>query len=206
MKAINLLTISRSILSTISKLDALTSHLGPHRLLLALAFSNCGKHFRPGRNLDIITPGRISIGSSFATGRSVRLHAWPTYRNQTISGARDILITIGNHVFINDHSYLTSAYGIRIGDHCLIGSNVLITDNAHGDAALSDQPRIEQPLISKGAVDIGCNVWICNNVVITSGVQIGSHSILAANSVVTCSVPEACLVGGVPARVIRYLR
>ena len=87
----------------------------------------------------------------------------------------------------------------------MIGSNVLITDNSHGHITLTDQPRIEQPLSSNGTVDIGNNVWICNNVVIVSGVKVGSNSIVAANSVVTGSVPEASLVGGVPARVIRYL-
>ena len=205
VKVTRLPSLSRLILSISSRLFLFAAILGPRRFLLSLALLQCGSRFRPGPDLDVVTPERIAIGSSFATGRFVRLHAWPSYRQEVIHGARDILINIGSNVFINDSSYITAAHGIQIGDHCLIGSNVLITDNSHGHITLTDQPRIEQPLSSNGTVDIGSNVWICNNVVIVSGVKVGSNSIVAANSVVTGSVPEASLVGGVPARVIRYL-
>jgi carbonic anhydrase/acetyltransferase-like protein (isoleucine patch superfamily) len=52
-------------------------------------------------------------------------------------------------------------------------------------------------------VEIGNDVWIGTNVVITGGVKIGDGAIIAANSVVTKSVPDYTIVGGVPARFIR---
>jgi acetyltransferase-like isoleucine patch superfamily enzyme len=114
-------------------------------------------------------------------------------------------MNIGSDVFINDSTYITAAYGINIGDHCLIGSNVLITDNSHGEISFDATPRIQQPLSTKGPVSIGNNVWICNNAVIASGVAIGDHCIVAANSVVTKSFPAGSLIAGVPAMHVRSL-
>ena len=62
---------------------------------------------------------------------------------------------------------------------------------------------VERDLHSKGAVVIGKNVWIGDKVSILSGVTIGDNAVIGANSVVTKSVPEGCIVAGVPARVIK---
>ena len=49
------------------------------------------------------------------------------------------------------------------------------------------------------------DVWIGSNAVITSGVNIGHHSIIAAGAVVTKDVPENTVVGGIPAKVLRKI-
>ena len=51
---------------------------------------------------------------------------------------------------------------------------------------------------------IGDDVWIGTNVIILPGVNIGSHCIIGAGAVVTKDVPDYAVVGGVPAKVIRY--
>ena len=51
---------------------------------------------------------------------------------------------------------------------------------------------------------IGNDVWIGANSVITAGVRINDGAVVAAGSVVTKEVPENAIVGGVPARVIKY--
>lgn len=53
------------------------------------------------------------------------------------------------------------------------------------------------------AVVIGNDVWICENVLILSGVSIGDGAIIAAGAVVTKDVPPYAIVGGVPATLIR---
>jgi acetyltransferase-like isoleucine patch superfamily enzyme len=165
----------------------------------------CGAGFSSGAGFSLASPDFISVGANFVTGKNVRLHAWPSYAGIVIAPPGTALINIGSGVFINDSSYITAAYGIDIGDNCLIGSNVLITDNSHGEISFDATPRIQQPLSTKGRVSIGNNVWICNNAVIASGVAIGDHCIVAANSVVTKSFPAGSLIAGVPAMHIRSL-
>lgn len=56
---------------------------------------------------------------------------------------------------------------------------------------------------SKGNVRIGNDVWIGINVTILSGVEIGDGAVVAAESVVTKSVPPYTIVGGSPAKEIK---
>ena len=65
--------------------------------------------------------------------------------------------------------------------------------------------RIDQQGVSTKPVVIGDDVWIGANAVILPGVTIGPHSVVAAGAVVTRDVPPGCVVGGVPAKVIRQL-
>jgi maltose O-acetyltransferase len=53
---------------------------------------------------------------------------------------------------------------------------------------------------------IGDDVWIGANVIITAGVNVGSHAVIAAGAVVTKDVAEFSVVGGNPARLIRDRR
>ena len=205
LPVVNAAHLARYTLAISAKCVALARLLSPRRILLSLAFFRCGMHFCPGFSLEVHFPERISIGSHFSSGRFLRLHAWPCYASLEVQGARNILIDIGSNVFINSQSYITAAYGVRIGSNCLFGSNVLITDNAHGDSTLSPLPRISRPLAVKGVVEIGENVWLCNNVVVASGVSIGHNSIVAANSVVLDSFPVSSLIGGAPARLLMRL-
>ena len=55
-----------------------------------------------------------------------------------------------------------------------------------------------------GMTEIGNDVWIGDRTVIMSGVKIGDGAIVAAGAVVTKDVPPYAVVGGVPARVIKY--
>jgi len=85
--------------------------------------------------------------------------------------------------------------GVRIGAHTsILGFN---------HSMESGTPVFRQPLTSKGIV-IGDDVWIGSHVVILDGVRVGSHAVLAASAVVTKDVPEGAVVGGNPARFIRW--
>lgn len=58
--------------------------------------------------------------------------------------------------------------------------------------------------IAKGPTNIGNDVWIGTNAKIMSGVTIGDGAIISAGALVTKDVPDYAIVGGVPARVIKY--
>ena len=54
-------------------------------------------------------------------------------------------------------------------------------------------------------VTIGNDVWIGGDVTILPGVTIGNNVVVAAGAVVTKDVPDNCVVGGVPAKIIKKI-
>lgn len=62
----------------------------------------------------------------------------------------------------------------------------------------------EKPLNLDKDVVVESDVWIGRNVCLLSGVHIGRGAIIAAGAVVTKDVPPYCIVGGVPARFIKF--
>jgi acetyltransferase-like isoleucine patch superfamily enzyme len=103
---------------------------------------------------------------------------------------------------------------VIIGNYCSIadGVKILTGGNHHPEwittfpiriiCDLPDKFRDGQPY-TKGDVVIGSDVWIGQNALILSGVQIGHGAVVAAGSVCTHNIPDYAIVGGNPARVIR---
>lgn len=145
----------------------------------------------------------ISIGSNTKIDSFSAITAWTNYRGQGFHPQ----LKIGSDCRIGAYNHITAVERITIGDGALTGKWVTITDNSHGQL-VADQietPPAFRPLFSKGEVIIGKNVWICDKATITAGVTIGDGCIIAANAVVTKSVPPYSLVAGNPARVMKSL-
>ncbi len=117
------------------------------------------------------------------------------------------VLLFGNQVKVGDDVSIRCAKNIRIGNHVLMGSKVFILDNSHGkyrgDGQDSPDTVPDQRGLQTAPVTIGDNVWIEEGSVIQMGVTIGRGSIIAANSVVTKSIPPGVIAGGVPAKVIK---
>jgi len=54
------------------------------------------------------------------------------------------------------------------------------------------------------SINIGNDVWIGENTIIMNNINIGNGAIVAAGAVVTKDVPDYAIVGGVPAKIIKY--
>lgn len=101
---------------------------------------------------------------------------------------------------------------VVIGKYCSVAYGVtIIASGEHNYRGVANFPfaavlngNIDQDTYSKGPVSIGSDVWLGANSTILSGVAIGDGAVVAAGSVVTESVPPYAIVGGVPARVIKY--
>lgn len=91
---------------------------------------------------------------------------------------------------------------VVIGKNCSIGPFFKIwTQTSEVD---SDFNIIDQIKPKLGSVIINDGVWIGANVLISPGVSVGNNTIIGANSVVTKDVPDNAIVGGIPAKIIKY--
>ena len=146
-------------------------------------------------------PHRISLGDNNSFGDNLYLTAWSKF-SRNLNPA---LITIGSHCDFGAFNHITATNEIIIGNNCLTGKWVTISDNNHGATSLEDLqlPPLRRKVVSKGPVIIGNNVWIGDKATILGGVIIGDGAVVAANSVVTKDVPAYSVVAGNPARVIK---
>ena len=91
---------------------------------------------------------------------------------------------------------------ITIGKYVMVAESVSIRDTDHNFEDVSI-PMRNQGVITD-PIKIEDDVWIGHGAVITKGVTIGKGAIIGSNAVVTKDVPEYAIVGGVPARIIKY--
>lgn len=110
-------------------------------------------------------------------------------------------IYVGKNFLANYNVTILDIAKVHIGDYVMIGPNTMITTVNH---PLSPKGRRNHLGIAK-PITIGNDVWIGANVTILSGITIGNNVIVAAGAVVTKNIPDNCVVGGVPAKIIRKI-
>ncbi len=127
-------------------------------------------------------------------------------------------LKIGAFTSITNDRIRRFPLGVRnatIGRYCSIASNVTLAPYEHSIDTLSTSLAARGQLHDFGGkplpndappptVEIGHDVWIGANTVIMRGVRIGDGAIIAAGAIVTKDVPPYAIVGGVPAKIIRY--
>ncbi|MFT4802864.1 MAG: acetyltransferase-like isoleucine patch superfamily enzyme [Psychroserpens sp.] len=122
--------------------------------------------------------------------------------------------SIGENTYISVNSRISETY---IGKFCSIGPNLLCGWGIHPTNGISTSPMFysnlnqagysyvkESKIEEREVITIGNDVFIGMNVTILDGVKIGNGAIIGAGSVVTKDVPDYAIVGGVPAKLIKY--
>lgn len=144
-----------------------------------------------GRGVRIERPWRVTIG----TRCSLQPGVWI---NVVDDHAR---LVVGAYTFMGRGVEVDVKQHVAIGRGCLIAPGVFVTDHNHGMRL--GPPMFEQACVAE-ETKIGDDVWIGANAVILPGATIGDGAVVAAGAVVRGEVPARAVVGGVPARIIRY--
>ncbi|RLC35944.1 hypothetical protein DRH27_06020, partial [Candidatus Falkowbacteria bacterium] len=110
-------------------------------------------------------------------------------------------VKIGKDCYIAAFCFLQGCFGLEIGDYVSIAPGVKIFSDSGPN--VGDLTKIYP--MKQGKVIISDHAWIGANVVILPGVEVGSRSVIATNSVVSEDVPPGVVVGGIPAKFIKKI-
>ena len=142
---------------------------------------------------------RISLGNSV----SLRKGAWLNVAAQELKG--EPVIVIEDNCAIGNDSIISAKNLIYVERDVLIAQSVLIVDHNHAYEDIN-VPIVNQGITEGGRIRIGRGTWVARGATIIcpkGELTIGRNCVIAANSVVTRSVPDYTLVAGLPARIIR---
>ncbi|MFY0591799.1 acyltransferase [Roseivirga sp.] len=113
------------------------------------------------------------------------------------------LITIGKDLGINSYTRIVAHERITIGDNVTIGQMVAILDHDHNFFMQDGDLKLDG--YQTAPINIGNNVWIGDKCTILRGVNIGNNVVIGANSLIHKDVPNNCVVGGVPFKLLKEL-
>ncbi|MEI6521152.1 MAG: DapH/DapD/GlmU-related protein [bacterium] len=118
-------------------------------------------------------------------------------------------ISVGNHVAIGKNAtFLCALAKITIGNNVMFGPHVFMITGSHRIDVIGrnmiDITNDEKLPENDKDIVIEDDVWIGANAIILKGVVIGRGSVVATGSIVTKDVPRYSIVGGIPAKVMKY--
>jgi acetyltransferase-like isoleucine patch superfamily enzyme len=156
------------------------------------SFHHTSKIFRPRST-------RISLGN----GVSLREFAWLSVATEDPTGEPVIVLEDNCHVGFG--SILSARNRIYLERDVLVGQMVLVVDHNHAYEDIN-VPVINQGITEGGKIRIGQGTWIGHgaSIICPRGeLVIGRNCVIAANSMVTRSIPDYSVVAGYPATIIR---
>lgn len=180
------------------------------RMLMALRFFFAGLFMKPDERMDKDLARWKEIHGLTCSDRAAMAHflwTFREFRNLVLYRHRKYPIRrrliglfyppmdtlyidafeIGGGLYIQ-HGFATMIAAKSIGENCWINQQVTIGYNGHGDPPV-----------------IGDNVTITCGAKVLGAITVGSHVTVGANAVVIRDVPENCVVGGVPAKILKRL-
>lgn len=170
--------------------------------------------FRIGREVKIHKTARINVqngvigdrsvigANAVIEGREVRIghEAW-IGENAHIGGGScqdpSSVLVVGDFLHMGPYSHLNQCRGLRIGHEFGCGMGTKVFTHGAYESAWDGFP------VQWQSVSIGDRVWL-PNAWVNPGVKIGNDVVVAAMSLVNKDLPDGCLAGGIPCRIIKH--
>lgn len=110
-------------------------------------------------------------------------------------------LSVGDNFYANHGCTILDCNKVTIGDNCLLAPHVCISAATH---PIDPMERISGAELT-APITIGDNVWIGASATICPGVTLGNNVVVGAGAVVTKSFPDNVVIGGVPAKILKYV-
>lgn len=183
-----------------------------------LFFFKAKGFFFKGRHVKIRNRHLINAGKNLILGDYVYLNGLSKKgitlgNNVTIERSSTIICTgviankgegivVGSNTGINANVFIGAQGGVSIGNYVIIGPGVKIFSENHN---IESEGYFKNQGETRLGVEIKDNSWIGSGAIILDGVILESNTVVAAGSVVTKSFEGNCVIGGVPAKIIKKL-
>lgn len=149
-----------------------------------------------GVKIDALSKNGLTIGNNFSIGRNSIIECTGVLRELGEEGV------IGDNVGIAANAFISIRGKLKIGNDCIFGPGLSIFTENHIFSDLDTPIRLQGA--TRRGVSIGNDCWFGANVTVLDGIEIGNKCVIAAGAVVTKNVPDNSIIGGVPARIIKY--
>ena len=146
--------------------------------------------------IDALSISGIILGSNCSIGKYTCIECTGSLENLGKG------IIVGNNCGLGTHSFYGCAGGIEIGDDVIVGNYVSMHSENHNFSDKEIPIRLQG--VNRKGIKIGNNCWIGAKATILDGTAIGNGCVIAAGAVVTGSFPDNTIIGGVPAKIIKY--
>ena len=180
------------------------SLIGLSKNIIRIKIFNCLKKYNLTENFLFRKLNKKILGKEMNSKRLYDLK---------VSSALNLLCKVGRCTYCGDNVVVSSPK-TTIGSFCSLASNISIGPGDHplnylssssffymDNLGWSDKQGIN--IFLKHCI-IGNDVWIGDNVFIKGGITIGDGAVIGAGAVVVKDVPPYAVVGGVPAKIIKY--
>lgn len=163
------------------------------------------KYITAGRNFNLddscevngLSKRSLIFGDNVTIGKFAMVRPTNQYGGMVGEGLK-----IGDNSNIGPYGYVGCSGYIKIGSNVMISPRVSLFAENHNFEDITI-PMKEQG-VTRQEIIIEDDCWIASNSIILAGVKIGRGAIVAAGSVVTKDVPSLAIVGGNPAKIIKY--
>lgn len=193
--------ISRTfdLLRSIVKLHSI-AFVGSRTIIKSKKRMKLGRFATIGRESIIDCSGSIGV----TLGRGAKIGRRSIVTTTSHLGKQGTGLFVSEFSAIGDYAHIGCSGGVMLGRNVIAGPYVTFHSQEHNTESTVNPIRLQGT--TEVPIRIGDDVWIGARCTFLAGAIVGSHSVVAAGSVVRGEFPGNVVIGGIPARILKHRR